>query len=411
MGRIVASQVRVFGVSDSSSNPLNAGALTDGSHSHLRLQNPWHSLLMRFRSEVISAVHGYLATHAEGPFHQVHHPVITHTDCEGGAEVFPVLTQKSKNDDAAQVDDFFGGRRFLTVTAAIHGEAFTMGLDRVWMLAPCFRAERSQDDRHLAEFHMLEISMNYSEELEPLMKLCEEFLRGLVERLRNSPAACEVLEVVGRRDTTRVSAAELRWRWELLTQSDWPRITHADAIRMMKEAEAVGNAKFQMRPRPETDLATEHEMFVLHHFQRPVFVTHYPSKIRLFSALQSPAPQSLTGIQTTESVDLLLPTIGEVFSGGLREHRLEKLIEVMREKGFFRSCGAKTGVTKGGEYPFLRDDESLDSLEWFADLRRWGTSPHGGFGIGFERLLKYLTGAESLRDVVAFPRYYKHCQA
>ncbi|KAK4496386.1 hypothetical protein PRZ48_012366 [Zasmidium cellare] len=368
--RIIASEVRVFGVSDPSTNPLNANALTHGTHPHLRLRDPWHALLLRFRSEVIAAIHSVLATHPEGPFHQVHHPVITHTDCEGGAEVFPVLTQKSKKDDAVQVDDFFGGTRFLTVTAALHGEAFTMGLDRVWMLAPCFRAERSVEDRHLAEFWMLEVSMNWVEEVEVLMRVCEDFLRGLVEKLRKSPAACEVLEVVGREGTTSVSAAEIRRRWELLTQGDWPRITHAEAVRMMQDAEEVGEADFELKPGLETDLSAEHEMFLLDHFQRPVFVTHYPSKIRLFSALQSRAPQSSSDIQTTESVDLLLPGIGEVFSGGLREHRLEKLIETMREKGFFRSCDAKAGKAKGGEYPFLHDDESLDSLEWFADLRR-----------------------------------------
>lgn len=408
--RIIASEVRILGTSESSSNPLNGRAIADGNHSHLRLRNPWHALLMRFRSEVVSAIQMTLAAHPEGPFHQVHHPVITFTDCEGGAEVFPVLTQQSKSSDALLRDSFFGGRRYLTVTAAIHGEAFTMGLDRVWMLAPCFRAERSQDDRYLAEFHMLEISMNYVEELESLLQLCEEVLRGVIETLRASPVAQELFEVVGRDDTTAVSAENLHRRWEMLTARKWPRMTHAEAMRMMEDAEATGSVKFEHPPGPEVALSTEHDLFLLDHFQNPVFVMHYPTKIRLFS-LQSPAPQTSSQPQTTESVDLLLPTIGEVFSGGLREHRLERLVEVLREKGFFRFCEAKTGAAEGGKYPFLRDDESLDSLEWFADLRRWGTTYHRGFGIGFERLLKYLTGPESVRDVVAFPRYYGRCEA
>lgn len=407
-----ATNVRILGHSDSS-NPLNRGPAATLAHPHLRMRTLWHGLLMRFRSATTAAITDYFLNHPEGPFHQVHHPVITWTDCEGGAEVFPLLTQDTKRQTATLKDDYFGARRYLTVTAAIHGEAFAMGLDRVWMLAPSFRAERVIDDRHLAEFTMLEIALNYVESLDPLLKLCENFARGLVERLRQSPVGQELLANVGRPETTPVTRSELEARWNLLTQSDWPRLTHSQAVDLMIAAESEGRIKFQQTPGSETDFSTEHEMFILDHFQRPVFVTHYPTKIRLFSALQSPPPGP-DGVQTTESVDLLLPGQAEIFSGGLREHRLDKLIEVLRKKQFFRffdENNPSEGPKVGSDYPYLQEGESLHSLEWFADLRRYGTSPHGGFGIGFERLLVYLTGAQSTKDVIAFPRFFQSCEA
>ncbi|GAB7358912.1 hypothetical protein MBLNU230_g4133t1 [Neophaeotheca triangularis] len=403
------SDAKVLGLSDAS-NPLNHGPSATLAHPHLRLRTPWQGLLMRFRSATIAAITEYFATHPEGTFTQVHHPVITHTDCEGGAEVFPVLTQRSKKNTVLR-DEFFGGRRYLSVTAALHGEAFAMGLDRVWMLAPSFRAERVLDEKHLAEFHMLEVAINYVEALEPLLEMCEDFARGLIQRLRASPVGRELLESVGRAGTTPVTSSELRARWELLCEPNWPRITHAEAVALMLDAVSGEETNFDEKPGPEIDFSTEHEMFLLQHFKRPVFVTHYPTKIRLFSALQSPPPSTENGVQTTESVDLLLPGVAEVFSGGLREHRLDKLVEVIREKDFFKESNAGMGLEKGGDYPYVREGESLDSLTWFADLRRYGTSPHGGFGIGFERLLVYLTGAQSIKDVVAFPRAYQTCNA
>lgn len=407
---LLVSEAKILGLSDST-NPLNHGSSATLAHPHLRLRTPWHGLLMRFRSATLAAITDYFSNHPEGPFHQVHHPVITWTDCEGGAEVFPVLTQDTKLSSALLKDDYFGGQRYLSVTAAIHGEAFAMGLDRVWMVAPSFRAERIINNRHLSEFHMLEIAMNYVESLEPLLDLCEDFAQGLITRLRSSPVAKELFQNVGRADTTSTNRSELEARWDLLCQPEWTRITHAEAVVLMTAAEGRGEIKFAKTPGPEIDFSTEHEMFILEHFKRPVFVTHYPTKIRLFSALQSSPPSSDGDVQTTESVDLLLPGVAEVFSGGLREHRLDKMVEVMREKQFFNRENNIAGEEVEDRYPYMKKGESLRSLKWFADLRRYGTTPHGGFGIGFERLLVYLTGAESMKDVVAFPRSYQSCEA
>lgn len=404
------SNAELLGQSDST-NPLNHGPSAILAHPHLRLRTLWQGLLMRFRSATMAALTDYFLKHPDGPFHQVHHPVITWTDCEGGTEVFPVLTQNSKNTSALSREDYFGGQRYLTVTAAIHGEAFAMGLDRIWMVAPSFRAERIIDNRHLAEFHMLEVAMNYVDSLDPLLKVCEHFAHGLVERLRSSPVTQELFESVGRPGTTPVSRTELEARWSLLCEPDWPRVTHAEAVTLMVNAEHEGEVKFEQKPGPEIDFSTEHEMFILEHFKRPVFVTHFPTKIRLFSALQSLPPKDAKGVQTTESVDLLLPGVAEVFSGGLREHRLDRLIQVMREKNFLKDESGDSVEVDGEQYPYLREGESLKSLRWFADLRRYGATPHGGFGIGFERLLVYLTGAESMKDVVAFPRSYQACEA
>lgn len=247
------SNARVLGQSDPT-NPLNNGPSATLAHPHLRLRTPWQGLLMRFRSATLAALTDYFLNHPEGPFHQVHHPVITWTDCEGGAEVFPVLTQNSKSASAVLRDEYFGGRRYLSVTAAIHGEAFAMGLDRIWMLAPSFRAERVVDDRHLAEFHMLEIAMNYVESLDPLLKLCENLARGLIERLRSSPVGKELLQSVGRSATTPICTTELESRWSLLCEPDWSRITHAEAVALMLDAAGKGKNRLSTDAEPRDRL-------------------------------------------------------------------------------------------------------------------------------------------------------------
>lgn len=369
---------------------------------HLRIRMPYFALLARFRSGVVSALTSIFDTHPDGPFYQVHLPIITWTHCEGGNEVFSIFNQTSKREGSEVNDKFFGDRRFLAVTAALHGEPFVQGLGRIWTLAPCFRAERVDDDRHLAEFWMLEVGLDHITELEVLLDLMEAMIKDLVEKLRESAVGKEMLQ--------RTVRADLRERWDLLSKTPYPRLTVKDAVELLQQAQLEGRAEFSTPLKHGDDVKAEHEMYLVKHFQSPVFLTHFYTNTRLFTALQSSRPDTniSSTTTTTESFDLLLPDVGEICSGGLREHRLDVLVQVMRKKGFFKGSPTASGTT---EYPYLQPGESLESLKWFADLRRWGTTPHGGFGIGFERLLMYLSGADSVKDVISFPRYPGVCES
>ncbi|KAF9894035.1 asparaginyl-tRNA synthetase [Aspergillus nanangensis] len=382
---------------------------------HLRIRTPNHALIARFRSSVVSALTNLFDSHRDGPFYQVHLPILTWTDCEGGAEVFAAPTQHSKRKDAEMNETFFGARRFLNVSAVFHAEAFVQGLDRTWTLAPCWRAERAETDRHLAEFWMLEVAVNYIETLDPLYQLIEEVIRGTVSRLQESVAGKEVLAQSG--------SGELLRRWEKLLHRKWQKITFAEATRLLEPVrEAKGCISgCQSAGGAQQDLTEDEEKYLCDHFDSPVFLTHFPSEIRLFQAKQSvrsiddlPPGIHIDPAQTTEAFDLLLPGIGEICSGGLREHRLDVLVDTMRKKRFLTGWSKERPPDRNAPadaqpYPYLHPGEDLRSLDWFADLRRWGTSPHGGFGIGFERLLHYLMGTDSLKDVISFPRYRGVC--
>lgn len=422
--KLQVSGWRVLGEADPSSFPSKADRNSLDflrRNPHLRIRTPYYALLARFRSTVISALSQFFDSHPDGPIYQVHLPIITWTDCEGGNEVFSVSSQVSKNHGSAQSDSFFGDRKFLQVSAVFHAEAFVLGLDRIWTLSPCFRAEKIDDDRHLAEFWMLEVAVNYVESLEDILRLIKDMIHAMVNRLKISSVGQELLHcpvyAQGGQAHPRQITKMLLDRWDLLLTSEWPMITHADAVALMLKATAEGTVTFRKMPRQGADLSEEHENYLVGHFKSPVFLTHFPTKARLFSALQSPhivettdrSDTSKKQYQTTEAFDLLLPGVAEVCSGGLREHRLETLLQVMRDKGFFSGNESAASSPSATMYPGLQPNESLESLEWFADLRRWGTAQHGGFGIGFERLLMYLTGVRSVKDVVSFPRYPGVC--
>ncbi|KAI9043142.1 class II aaRS and biotin synthetase [Aspergillus affinis] len=381
---------------------------------HLRVRTPQHALVARFRSTVISALSRFFDSHPDGPFYQVHLPLLTWTDCEGSAEVFATPTQCSKQEGSEMKDTYFDARRYLNVSAVFHAEAFVQGLDRIWTLSPCWRAERTDSPRHLAEFWMLEVAVNYIDSLEPLYQLLEETIRSIITLLQDSPAGHEILA----QSATR--SKNLKQRWNKLLTQNWPRITFADATKLLEPARAAKGSQLPTKSSPH-DVTPDEEKYLCEHFDSPVFLTHFPSQIRLFQAAQSakdiaeiPPGTGFPSSQTTESFDLLLPGIGEVCSGGLREHRLDVLIDTMRKKRFLQGqregpVPERNAPADAEPYPYLHPGEDLKSVEWFADLRRWGTSPHGGFGVGFERLLQYLTGEDTVKEVISFPRYFRVC--
>lgn len=327
---------------------------------------------------------------------------------------------------AAEGDHFFRAPKYLTVSSQLHLEAYAAELGSVWTLTPVFRAEKSDTPRHLSEFYMLEAEVNFMYTLDALTDLVEYILRDLVRRLYDSPVGQEILTAKRSGESGQESSSEdagLRQRWlDLMDGPKWQRITYTQAIEMLQSAVANDGAKFEYPPAWSGGLQLEHEKYIVEVIckGKPVFVTDYPKTIKPFYMAPSTTATAEGGEEARETVacfDLLLPEVSEVAGGSLREHRLPNLIQNMREYGLIKTHRQSSGESSSSPsdeapseaeplYPHLLPNEDLGHLQWYADLRRWGTAPHGGFGLGFDRFLGYLAGVSSVRDVVAFPRYF-----
>lgn len=345
-------------------------------------------------------------------------PIITSSDCEGAGEVFTV-SSSNKNTSTTSTDGkdgvgqavqpFFKTPKFLTVSSQLHLEAFVHEHQKVWTLSPTFRAEKSDTPRHVSEFWMLEAEVR-TENLQDVMKLVEDTIRAVVFGLQDSTLIDELMSVdrkteIGDGETARLPEL-LRGRWEGLLQQPWPRITYQEAIECLQNA----SSPFQYKPSWERGLQLEHERYIAAHFGhgRPVFVTDYPWEIKPFYMLPSTLENSgYAGERKTAACfDLLLPDVCEVVGGSLREHRLDELLRSMRDHGL--NLPSHNAATMGdlSETP---PSAVPGNLDWYVDLRRYGSVPHGGFGLGFDRLLSYLTGINNIKDVVPWPRYHNRC--
>lgn len=368
----------------------------------------------------------------QGSFVQVQPPLITSSDCEGAGETFTLSPQSSSplpvspkgSDEEVENLHFFRNPKYLTVSSQLHLEAYAAELGNVWTLSPTFRAEKSKTPRHLSEFYMLEAEVNFTNELPALLDLVEYLIRDLARRLYDTPVAQEVLSAKRTGESGLDSSDDiqgvLRRRWEVLLSETitWPRITYTQAIEILQDAQANHGATFIYPPSWSEGLQTEHEKYIVDTiFQGvPVFVTDYPQKVKPF--YMAPSVGADAGQATVACFDLLFPEICEVVGGSLREHRLPQLISKMREYGLMKQDSTQSSHAQNDKdvdeqildlsknYPYLQPGETLGHLQWYADLRRWGSAPHGGFGLGFDRLLGYLAGVGSLRDVVPFPRYF-----
>ncbi|KAI9368300.1 hypothetical protein BJX61DRAFT_230462 [Aspergillus egyptiacus] len=382
---------------------------------HLRFRTPLNSLLARFRSECLYQLGNVFHSAPNGGFIQVHPPVITSSDCEGAGETFAVIPRETLVTGLPdqEHEHFFRAPKYLSVSSQLHLEAYAAELGNVWTLAPMFRAEKSDTPRHLSEFYMLEAEVNFLSDLGALTDVVEHLLRDLTRRLYETPAAQDILSI--KRDanpesTEPASVPDLRQRWAgLMDGPKWRRITYTDAIAALQEAVSQGQAVFEYEPTWAGGLQLEHERYIVDTLNngQPVFVTDYPKAIKPFymapsQPVTSGATLSPAESETVACFDLLLPEVSEVAGGSLREHRLPELIQNMREHGLVKS----SSTAKEPTYPHLLPGEDLAHLQWYADLRRWGSAPHGGFGLGFDRFLGYLTGVSSIRDIVAFPRYF-----
>lgn len=321
--------------------------------------------IFRLRSHLVSALHQFFTQ--EG-FYYTNPPILTRSDAEGAGESFHV-TGKEK--------DFFGlgekGPR-LTVSSQLHLEALMMGLGKVWTLSPTFRAEKSITSRHLAEFWMLEAESG-AEELEEITGLVERMIRFVVHQLQQGEIVEELVTTIKGQDNT-VSVEEIPSRWKKMGSQDWTRMKYHDAIEILIEEH--GRRPFDIEPQNGAPLQSSHEQFLASQCSTPLFVTDYPTNIKPFYMLRNK-----DGSNTVANFDLLVPGMGEIAGGSLRIHDLAELEQSMRE----------TGMNEA-------------ELEWYKDLRRWGSIPHGGFGVGFDRLIGYLAGVTNLREIVAFPRMF-----
>jgi asparaginyl-tRNA synthetase len=355
---------------------------------HLRTRTPFNSTLLRFRSNSIAQITQFFA---ERDFTQTHPPLITSSDCEGAGEVFSVETTEDITSLEGHSETFFKSPKYLTVSSQLHLEALAQSIGKVWTLSPTFRAEKSDTARHLSEFYMLEAELSFVEEMRSVMDLVEDMLRHLASGLYRSRVGQELLQ--GKRSGDEEGDAAKRFevldqRWQGMIRDRWPRITYTEAIELLQ----TSSENFMHPPRWGSGLQAEHERFIASNVGggSPVFVTNYPKDIKPFYML--PSATSNPQGETVDCFDLLVPELCEIVGGSMRQHQLEPLLDSMRRSGMI------------GPGP-----DDLGSLQWYIDLRRWGSVPHGGFGLGFDRLLAYLSGVQNIREIVTFPRWYGRC--
>jgi asparaginyl-tRNA synthetase len=364
---------------------------------HLRPRTPVNAVLLRLRSEAIASLTQFFAGRS---FTQTHPPIITSSDCEGAGEVFTVTPTNDTPDAAASKaggpqDHFFRSKKYLTVSTQLHLEALAQSVGNVWTLSPVFRAEKSDTSRHLSEFYMLEAEMSFVDDLGPVMDLAEDMLRSLSTNLIDSATVQDLLFRSRHSGADLAPADEVRRRWEGLMRQDWPRVTYSDAVALLQQKAD----RFARKPTWGAGLQSEHEKYLAEYIgggEKPVFITNYPRDIKAFymRETQPPAISDVPGA-TVDCFDLLVPEFCEIAGGSMREHRLDPLLEVMKRQGVLK--------------PDAEGADDSGGLDWYVDLRRWGCPPHGGFGVGFDRLLSYLAGVQTVRDIVSFPRWHGRC--
>ncbi|KAL9595156.1 MAG: hypothetical protein Q9219_006612 [cf. Caloplaca sp. 3 TL-2023] len=415
-----AEKVTLIGAANAEKYPLQKKFQTPEflrTFPHLRLRLPLHTLLTRMRSESDFLLAQFFR--ARG-FLRLQPPIITSSDCEGAGETFSVASRSlpsdriSSNERLVPKEDlFFREPKYLTVSSQLHLEAYMSEHPKVWTFTPTFRAEKSDTPRHVSEFWMLEAELR-TQSLEELMDLTEDMIKSLVHGYDQSSFLKEL--ITARRFLEKSESQELTAnsetltsRWDYIRKGSWPRITYSEAMQLLQESFRLRESEFVHEPSWDVGLQLEHEKYVVEKVGqgKPVFVTHYPSTLKPFYMLPSEVIRSQDDVATGTAAcfDLLLPELCEVVGGSLREHRLQELSVSMGDPG---SGAAARGQETGIQSP--KSQKSINNLDWYVDLRRFGSVPHGGFGFGFDRLLCYLAGIRNIKDVVPWPRYYGRCQ-
>ena len=372
---VQANKIEIFNVSDQD-YPLQKKRHSVEylrTVAHLRPRTNTFNAVFRVRSLLSYAIHKFFQ---ERNFVYVHSPILTSSDAEGAGEMFRVTTLDLENvpkTDAGEVDnskDFFGRPAHLTVSGQLDVETYAFAFRNVYTFGPTFRAENSNTVKHASEFWMIEPEICFAD-LKDDMNLAEDMVKYIISYvLENAPEEMEFFD--------KFISNGLLERLNHVVNSDFGRITYTDAI---KELEKV-NDKFEFPVEWGSDIQTEHERYLSEVvFGKPVFVTNYPKEIKAFYMKQNDDGK------TVAATDLLVPGIGELIGGSQREDDIEKLKTRMKELG-------------------LKEEDYW----WYLDLRRYGSAPHAGFGLGFERMMMYLTGMANIRDVIPFPRTPKNCE-
>ncbi|MBR3513261.1 MAG: asparagine--tRNA ligase [Bacteroidaceae bacterium] len=353
-------------------------------HAHMRLRTNTFGAVMRIRHNMAMAIHTYFHQHG---FYYFHTPLITASDCEGAGNMFQVTTKNLydlKKDEQGKIiytDDFFGQQTSLTVSGQLEGELGATALGAIYTFGPTFRAENSNTPRHLAEFWMIEPEVAFLDQ-EELMDLEEDFIKYCVRwALDNCQDDLEFLN--------KMIDKTLLERLNGVLKEEFVRLPYTEGIRILQEAIQQGK-KFEFPCQWGDDLASEHERYLVEeHFRKPVIMTDYPAAIKAFYMKQNAAQgDGSVGYKgavapgpTMQGTDVLFPAIGEIIGGSVREENLDKLMAEINHRHM-----------------------DTTTLEWYLDTRRWGTCPHAGFGLGFERLILFVTGMQNIRDVIPFPR-------
>ena len=370
---IQAEKIQIYGTADPDSYPLQKKGHTMEflrDIAHLRPRTNTFGAVFRIRHNMAIAIHRFF--HERGFFY-FHTPIITASACEGAGQMFQVTTmnlydlKKDENGSIRYDSDFFGKQASLTVSGQLEGELAATALGAIYTFGPTFRAENSNTPRHLAEFWMIEPEVAFNDIVDN-MDLAEDFIKYCVKwALDNCYDDVKFLN--------DMFDKELIARLEGVLKQDFVRLTYTEGIKILEEAVAGGH-KFEFPVYWGVDLASEHERFLVEeHFKRPVILTDYPKEIKAFYMKQNEDGK------TVRAMDVLFPKIGEIIGGSEREESYDKLINRIEELNI-----------------------PMKDMWWYLETRKFGTVPHSGFGLGFERLLLFVTGMSNIRDVIPFPR-------
>ena len=369
---IQATEIEVLGTCPSDYPMQKKGQTFEymRQHAHLRLRTNTFGAVFRIRHNMAIAIHKYFHEHG---FFYFHTPIITASDCEGAGEMFQVTTKnlydlkKDENGKIDYSDDFFGKMTSLTVSGQLEGELAATALGSIYTFGPTFRAENSNTPRHLAEFWMIEPEVAFID-LNGLMDLEEDFIKYCIRwALDNCKDDLEFLN--------KMIDKSLLERLNSVVAEDFVRLPYTEGIRILEEAVNNGH-KFEFPVSWGMDLASEHERYLVeHHFKKPVIMTDYPKEIKAFYMKLNEDGKIVQG------TDVLFPQIGEIIGGSVREEDYNKLQEQIEVR-----------------------DIPMKDMWWYLDTRKFGSCPHGGFGLGFERLILFVTGMQNIRDVIPFPR-------
>ena len=386
---INVSNIKLLGESDPEKYPIQPKKHSFEflrEQAHLRIRTSTFSSVMRIRSKLAFSIHDYFNKNG---FNYIHTPIITSSDAEGAGEMFKVTTLGKEDlakKDTDYSDDFFGKKTSLTVSGQLEAETYALGLGNVYTFGPTFRAENSNTSRHASEFWMIEPEMAFYD-LNDNMDLAESFVKHILEYILNE---CKedlkfleerLLKEESQKPQIERSDLSLIEKIKFTVNNEFTRISYTEAFEILKNSNYNKKKKFKfLLDEWGSDLQSEHERFLVEkHFKSPVIIYDYPSKIKAFYMRLNDDDK------TVRAMDVLFPGIGEIIGGSQREERLDVLKKRMTEMGI---------------------DEK--ELWWYLDLRKYGTVPHSGFGLGFERMVMFCTGMSNIRDVIPYPRTPKN---